>query len=172
MRQANGNASGSGSDLGSLDSGAQQAPPASAKAGAMSEKLSSRVSSLGKAATSPDSIKERGLRVQRCPDPQTLKSACLRGSHLIPWHPLHTWHQLAPRSHHLVCSCLGLPCAHAASRLKACLHELQAARYHKTSIDALLHPRHQSATPYRIVLGDVSLSHEPVIGLPSDLTCL
>ena len=35
---------------------------------------------------------------------------------------------------------------------------LQAARYHKTSIDALLHPRHRSATPYRVVLGDVSLS--------------
>ncbi|BDA47382.1 probable phosphoenolpyruvate carboxylase [Coccomyxa sp. Obi] len=32
---------------------------------------------------------------------------------------------------------------------------LKAARYHKTSIDALLHPRHQGATPYRIVLGDV-----------------
>ena len=69
MRQANGNASGSGSDLGSLDSGAQHAPPASMKAGAMSEKLSSRVSSLGKAATSPDSIKKRGLRVQCGPDP-------------------------------------------------------------------------------------------------------
>ncbi|KAK9905656.1 hypothetical protein WJX75_003995 [Coccomyxa subellipsoidea] len=31
----------------------------------------------------------------------------------------------------------------------------KAARYHKTSIDALLHPRHHGATPYRIVLGDV-----------------
>ena len=31
-----------------------------------------------------------------------------------------------------------------------------AAERHKTSIDALLHPRHAGATPYRIVLGDVS----------------
>ncbi|KAK9799807.1 hypothetical protein WJX73_001098 [Symbiochloris irregularis] len=29
------------------------------------------------------------------------------------------------------------------------------ARWHKSSIDALLHPRHAGATPYRIVLGDV-----------------
>ncbi|KAK9823233.1 hypothetical protein WJX72_001252 [[Myrmecia] bisecta] len=32
---------------------------------------------------------------------------------------------------------------------------LKAASFHKTSIDALLHPRHAGATPYRIVLGDV-----------------
>ena len=74
-------------------------------------------------------------------------------------------HQLAPCLCQPVWSGLGLPCAYAASRLKGGLHALQAARYHKTSIDALLHPRHQSATPYRIVLGDVSLSHEPVTGL-------
>ncbi len=33
---------------------------------------------------------------------------------------------------------------------------MKAAEYHKTSIDALLHPRHHGATPYRIILGDVS----------------
>eukprot|EP00884_Botryococcus_braunii_P017055 jgi/Botrbrau1/4032/Bobra.0016s0039.1 len=32
---------------------------------------------------------------------------------------------------------------------------MKAAEYHKTSIDALLHPRHHGATPYRIILGDV-----------------
>ena len=32
---------------------------------------------------------------------------------------------------------------------------MRAAEHHKTSIDALLHPRHAGATPYRIVLGDV-----------------
>lgn len=31
----------------------------------------------------------------------------------------------------------------------------QAARYHKTSIENLLHPRAAGATPYRVVLGDV-----------------
>ena len=40
--------------------------------------------------------------------------------------------------------------------LEICLSCVQAATYHKTSIDALLHPRHNGATPYRIVLGDVS----------------
>ena len=32
---------------------------------------------------------------------------------------------------------------------------MRAAEHHKTSIDALLHPRHAGATPYRILLGDV-----------------
>ena len=44
-----------------------------------------------------------------------------------------------------------LPCL-----ISECMLRSQAARYHKTSIDALLHPRHHSATPYRVVLGDVS----------------
>ena len=34
---------------------------------------------------------------------------------------------------------------------------MQAASFHKTSIDAMLHPRHAGATPYRILLGDVSV---------------
>lgn len=38
-------------------------------------------------------------------------------------------------------------------RMKA--RGLQAARYHKTSIDNLLHPRAAGAAPYRIVLGEV-----------------
>ena len=49
---------------------------------------------------------------------------------------------------------------------------MQAARYHKTSIDALLHPRHHSATPYRVVLGDVrslSILHAPVLELCTPL---
>ena len=32
---------------------------------------------------------------------------------------------------------------------------MQAATYHKTGIDAMLHPRQAGATPYRIILGDV-----------------
>lgn len=32
---------------------------------------------------------------------------------------------------------------------------MQAAAYHKTSVDRLLHPRRDGATPYRIVLGEV-----------------
>lgn len=60
--QANGFASGSGSDLGSLDSGMAQPTPLNVKAGALSEKLSKRFDSIGKIA-SPDSIKKRGLRV-------------------------------------------------------------------------------------------------------------
>ena len=32
---------------------------------------------------------------------------------------------------------------------------LRAASFHKTSVDALLHPRYAGATPYRIVLGEV-----------------
>lgn len=32
---------------------------------------------------------------------------------------------------------------------------MQAAAHHKTSVDRLLHPRRDGATPYRIVLGEV-----------------
>ena len=38
---------------------------------------------------------------------------------------------------------------------------MRAAEHHKTSIDALLHPRHAGATPYRIVLGDVTAPTAP-----------
>ncbi len=69
--QANGNANSSGSDLGSLDSGAQQQMPLNVKAGVLSEKLSKRFGSFG-GATSPDTIKKRGLRV--CSAPRNLVS--------------------------------------------------------------------------------------------------
>ncbi|EIE23489.1 putative phosphoenolpyruvate carboxylase [Coccomyxa subellipsoidea C-169] len=83
----------------------QQAFAAGVQKSALSDSLSWRLDSHGK-AVSPDTIKKRGLKVT---------SATLCASK-----PFHT-----------------------------------AARYHKTSIDALLHPRHHGATPYRIVLGDV-----------------
>ena len=37
------------------------------------------------------------------------------------------------------------------------LRGMHAAQYHKTSIEAMLHSRHAGATPYRTVLGDVSV---------------
>ena len=36
------------------------------------------------------------------------------------------------------------------------LHPPRAAKYHKSAIDNLLHPKAAGATPYRVVLGDVS----------------
>lgn len=38
---------------------------------------------------------------------------------------------------------------------------MKAAALHKSSVDALLHPRHHGATPYRIILGDVSAIRGP-----------
>jgi len=56
----------------------------------------------------------------------------------------------------------GLPCAlkdHPLTLLSPLpplpLESTQAASFHKTSIDTLLHPRQMGANPYRIVLGEV-----------------
>ncbi len=35
----------------------------------------------------------------------------------------------------------------------------KAGEHHKTSIDALLNPKHAGAQPYRLVLGDVRASY-------------
>ena len=44
--------------------------------------------------------------------------------------------------------------------------------HHKTSIDALLNPKHAGAQPYRLVLGDVRASHYSIAYAQFGANCI